>query len=143
MPIRETLTAKPVSLAEVLSNGKRYSVPRFQRDYAWAESEWAELWADICDVHRAAPDTNHYLGALVLQPGERGDSRIIDGQQRLVTLSVLALAVIKRIDELARARGRARGQSRAVAPAARALRQHPRDSGLAPAPQPLDPERSR
>lgn len=101
MPIRETLTAKPVSLAEVLSNGKRYSVPRFQRDYAWAESEWAELWADICDVHRAAPDTNHYLGALVLQPGERGDSRIIDGQQRLVTLSVLALAVIKRIDELA------------------------------------------
>lgn len=100
MPIRETLTAKPVSLAEVLSNGKRYSVPKFQRDYAWTESEWDELWADILAVHDAPADANHYLGALVLQPGERGDSRIIDGQQRLVTLSLLALAVIKRIDEL-------------------------------------------
>jgi hypothetical protein len=102
MPIRETLTAKPVTLAEVLSNGKRYIVPPFQRDYAWDSDEWAELWADILEVHRAAPESNHYLGALVLQPaGERSDSRIIDGQQRLVTLSLLALAVIGQIQRLA------------------------------------------
>jgi hypothetical protein len=102
MPIRETLTAKPVTLAEVLSNGKRYIVPPFQRDYAWELDEWTELWADILEVHRASAETNHYLGALVLQPaGEQSDSKIIDGQQRLVTLSLLALAAIGRIQRLA------------------------------------------
>lgn len=102
MPIRETLTAKPVTLAEVLSNGKRYIVPAFQRDYAWDSDEWSELWADILEVYRASAESNHYLGALVLQPtGERSDSKIIDGQQRLVTLSLLALAVIGRIQRLA------------------------------------------
>lgn len=104
MPIRETLTAKPVTLAEVLSNGKRYIVPEFQRDYAWEASEWSELWADIVEVHRAPPDANHYLGALVLQPSPDGrGSRVIDGQQRLVTLSLLALAVIGRLERLAAA----------------------------------------
>lgn len=102
MRIRETLTAKPVTLAEALSNGKRYFVPPFQRDYAWEKDEWAELWADLLQVHRADADSNHYLGALVLQPfGERADSKIIDGQQRLVTLSILALAVIREIQKLA------------------------------------------
>lgn len=102
MPIRETLTAKPVTLAEVLSNGKRYLVPPFQSDYAWDKDEWSELWADLLEVHRAPPESNHYLGALVLQPvGERADSKIIDGQQRLVTLSILALAVIREIQKLA------------------------------------------
>lgn len=102
MPIREPLTAKPVALAEVLSNGKRYIVPPFQRDYAWEHDEWAELWRDILEVHQAAAEASHYLGALVLQPtGERSDSKVIDGQQRLVTLSLLALAVIGRIQRLA------------------------------------------
>jgi len=102
MPTKETLTAKPVALSDVLSNGKRYVVPPFQRDYAWDTDEWAELWADILEVHRAPADANHYLGALVLQStGERSDSKIIDGQQRLVTLSLLALAVIGRIQRLA------------------------------------------
>lgn len=101
MAIRETLNAKPVTLAEVLSNGKRYIVPPFQRDYAWDQTEWAELWADLSELHRSPEDRNHYLGALVLQPvGQRSDRHIIDGQQRLVTLSLLALAVIARIHAL-------------------------------------------
>lgn len=103
MPIRETLTATPATLATVLSNGKRYVVPMFQRDYAWEQDEWSELWADILELDRStgAP-TNHYLGALVLQAtDDRAETNIIDGQQRLVTLSLLALAVIVRIERLA------------------------------------------
>ena len=103
MPIRETLTASPATLAEVLSNGKRYLVPHFQRDYAWDETEWSELWADIAELGTSPKDPgNHYLGALVLQASEvRGEMNIIDGQQRLVTLSLLALAVIVWIEKLA------------------------------------------
>lgn len=104
MPIREELSATPATLADVLSNGKRYAVPMFQRDYAWDETEWSELWADIKDLGSASSEgANHYLGALVLQPTkERGLMNIIDGQQRLVTLSLLALAVIIRLEKLAK-----------------------------------------
>lgn len=102
MPIKETLTAKPVTLADILSNGKRYVVPSFQRDYAWGEDEWRELWDDLVLLNKASDEiSNHYLGALVLQPtGQQSESRIIDGQQRLVTLSLLSLAVIRRIQRL-------------------------------------------
>jgi Protein of unknown function DUF262/Protein of unknown function (DUF1524) len=105
MPIREALNASPATLADVLSNGKRYLVPPFQRDYAWDETEWSELWMDIQELGNPMKDLgNHYLGALVLQPtGNRGEMNIIDGQQRLVTLSLLSLAVIVRIEQLAKA----------------------------------------
>lgn len=104
MPIREALNASPATLADVLGNGKRYLVPPFQRDYAWDETEWSELWTDIQELGNQASDLgNHYLGALVLQPtGNRGEMNIIDGQQRLVTLSLLSLAVIVRIEQLAK-----------------------------------------
>lgn len=103
MPIKETLTASPATFSEVFSNGKRYVVPPFQRDYAWEEAEWLELWTDLLELQRAAKTDrdNHYLGALVLQrTDQRTEMNIIDGQQRLVTLSVLALAIINRIERL-------------------------------------------
>lgn len=105
MPIREALNASPARLADVLSNGKRYLVPPLQRDYAWDETEWSELWTDIQELGNSKSDLgNHYLGALVLQPtNNRGEMNIIDGQQRLVTLSLLSLAVIVRIEQLAKA----------------------------------------
>ncbi len=104
MPVRETLRAQPTSLSEIFSNGRRYVVPRFQRDYAWNTSEWEELWADLSAVADDPGDARHYLGALVLQEVEGTSAlRIIDGQQRLVTLSILALAIIRRIEGLAEA----------------------------------------
>lgn len=67
MPIAEPLTASPVALTGVFSNGCRYRVPPFQRDYAWGPEEWEELWADLVAL-AADPDprARHYLGALVL-----------------------------------------------------------------------------
>ncbi len=100
MPIRETLTAKPVTLGELLSNGRRYVVPPFQRNYAWDEAQWQELWDDIVLLADSPTDeSSHYLGAIVLQPVD-GARLVVDGQQRLVTLSILALAVIARLQRL-------------------------------------------
>lgn len=101
MPIKETLNANPVTLGDVFSNGRRYVVPAFQRDYAWTHSEWSELWDDIVKLIRTEEDeTEHYLGAIVLQLTRNGERSVVDGQQRLVTLSILALAVIRRIEGL-------------------------------------------
>jgi len=56
MAFRDALTASPATLGDVLSNGKRYVVPSFQRDYAWEETEWAERWCSSPSSY--APSTS-------------------------------------------------------------------------------------
>ena len=94
------LSTNTINYLDLIGNGKRYRVPPYQRDYSWSEEQWEDLWNDLMDL-RSDPDERHYLGALVVE--ERGDREflIIDGQQRLATLSVLALAVIARLGAMA------------------------------------------
>ena len=35
------------SFQELIGNGNSYNVPRFQRDYAWEQENWEDLWSDI------------------------------------------------------------------------------------------------
>ena len=94
------LNTRTINYLELIGNGKHYRVPPYQRDYSWSEEQWEDLWNDLVDL-RADPEERHYLGALVVE--ERGDREflIIDGQQRLATLSVLSLAVIARLHTMA------------------------------------------
>ncbi len=86
---------------DLLGNGKIYRVPLFQRDYSWSEENWEDLWQDILLLHDN-PDSSHYMGAIVLQGSGTSDEEftIIDGQQRLATLSIVAIAVIDKIQKL-------------------------------------------
>jgi hypothetical protein len=88
-------------LKEVLSNGRSYTVPPYQRDYSWKAEHWEDLWEDLLNVETTGSD--HYMGTLVLETGERKHFGIIDGQQRLATLSVLILACIDHLVGLAEA----------------------------------------
>jgi hypothetical protein len=81
---------------ELLGNGRVYRVPPYQRDYSWTEEQWEDLWNDIVDL-RGRPDERHYMGALVVEGETDREFLVIDGQQRLATLSILALAVIQRL----------------------------------------------
>lgn len=103
MPIRDTLQTTALTLGELFANGARYAVPRFQRNYSWGPSEWSDLWGDI--AHAEAKDVDHYLGAIVLQAGSDEDDPlwVIDGQQRLATLSILTLALIAQLEDWASA----------------------------------------
>lgn len=94
------LNTRTIDYLELIGNGKRYLVPPYQRDYSWSEEQWEDLWNDIVDLHEV-PEDRHYLGALVVEV--RGDREflIIDGQQRLATLSLFALAVIERLRNMA------------------------------------------
>lgn len=87
-----------ITLNTIIGNGKSYQVPIYQRDYSWSEDDWEDLWNDIEEISN---DKTHYLGYLVLQKNQIGDESywIIDGQQRLTTLSILALAVTALFDE--------------------------------------------
>lgn len=94
------LETKTANLLELLGNGKIYRVPAYQRDYSWGEEQWEDLWSDIVEMHDQRNE-RHYMGALVIEATSDREFLIIDGQQRLATLSALALAVISRLLQLA------------------------------------------
>ncbi|MBK8047184.1 MAG: DUF262 domain-containing protein [Anaerolineales bacterium] len=89
------------TLRQLLGNGLTYRVPRFQRDYSWTQDEWEDLWQDIRETLRPGGEPAHYMGYLVLQSQDNRSFDVIDGQQRLTTLSLLVLAVLKTLQELA------------------------------------------
>lgn len=89
------------TLRQLLGNGLTYKVPRFQRDYSWTQDEWEDLWQDMTETLRPGGEPAHYMGYLVLQSQDNRSFDVIDGQQRLTTLSLLALAVLKSLQELA------------------------------------------
>ncbi|MDR2033845.1 MAG: DUF262 domain-containing HNH endonuclease family protein [Helicobacteraceae bacterium] len=86
---------------QLLGNGLNYRVPAFQRDYSWGEEEWDDLWRDIWGLFETDGEEAHYMGYLVLQSSDSKRFDIIDGQQRITTLSVMILSALKYLDELA------------------------------------------
>ncbi len=88
------------TLRKLMGNGISYVVPRFQRDYSWTEDEWDDLWQDILETCKENKESAHYMGYLVLQTDDNKNFDIIDGQQRMTTLSVLVLAVLKNLQVL-------------------------------------------
>ena len=83
---------------KLMGNGLRYEVPKFQRDYSWEAEHWDDLWQDILLVLNNE-ENEHYMGYLVLQTGDNKVFTIIDGQQRLTTLSILMLGVLKLLND--------------------------------------------
>lgn len=100
MSLGTMLNARTINYLEQIGNGKRYRVPPYQRDYSWSEEQWDDLWNDIVELH-TKPDSYHYMGALVVQEESDRDLLIIDGQQRMATLSIFALAVTALLDDFA------------------------------------------
>ncbi len=86
---------------QLLGNGLSYRVPRFQRDYSWGEDEWDDLWQDMVGTLEPGGEPAHYMGYLVLQSHDNRTFDVVDGQQRLTTLSLLVLAVLKNLQALA------------------------------------------
>ncbi|MDR1753159.1 MAG: DUF262 domain-containing HNH endonuclease family protein [Enterobacter cloacae] len=93
------LQANARTLTNVLSVNKKYIVPRFQREYSWGKEQVSELWNDIIsNIHLQQDGQYHYdeyfIGALVLVGQETSSElMIVDGQQRLTTLTILLSAL--------------------------------------------------
>jgi hypothetical protein len=85
---------------QLLGNGLTYRIPRFQRDYSWGQEEWEDLWADIDGALREDGEQAHYMGYLVLQTDNNRIFEVIDGQQRLTTVSLIVLAAMRQLKEL-------------------------------------------
>ena len=92
------LDTNTITLGELLGNGKQYFVPSFQRDYSWNKEQWEDLYEDIKNLDEH--DYPHYMGTIVLQSAENKIFKIVDGQQRITTLSIFIIALIKTIQSL-------------------------------------------
>lgn len=82
----------------LLGNGMHYQIPKYQRDYSWDIEQWSDLWYDIQQLIK--DKDSHYMGYLVLQTADDKNFQVIDGQQRLTTICILILSVIKQLLDL-------------------------------------------
>ncbi|MGK5497182.1 GmrSD restriction endonuclease domain-containing protein [Streptomyces sp. URMC 125] len=82
---------------------QQFQVPLYQRTYSWTEKQLAQLWRDVVEQAELLEDGDragrHFLGSVVLAPSPQNEAMfprwlVVDGQQRLTTLS-LALAAIR------------------------------------------------
>jgi len=90
------------SFSDLVGNGRRFRVPRFQRDYKWTAENWEELWSDILELEKK-PTEEHFLGPIVTRQAGGDAAEIVDGQQRIATLSLLTLAAVSILAEYASA----------------------------------------
>ena len=96
------MKAAETRLRALLDGQQHYIIPLFQRPYSWQRNDWATLWNDIKEIYRFNPAGGHFLGSIVcksLRGTPEGVSPyiVIDGQQRLTTLSIVIAALRDRI----------------------------------------------
>lgn len=92
------MQASQKTVSELLHGSFQYVVPLFQRYYCWSGPNWDQLWTDVVGLLETEGLKRHFLGSLVTvvhraQPGSPIPFHVIDGQQRLTTLSVLLCAI--------------------------------------------------
>lgn len=75
------------SIRDIFQNA--YSIPIYQRAYAWTEKEINTLIDDVYDYYQRENNQNYYIGSLVIHSDTDDVTSVIDGQQRLTTLSLL------------------------------------------------------
>jgi uncharacterized protein with ParB-like and HNH nuclease domain len=83
-----SIDSRLISFGEVFTGNNYYSVPSFQRDYSWTEDEVAQLWSDITDTLDEGR-SEYFMGAIVVNNSKKPELVLIDGQQRLTTISIL------------------------------------------------------
>ncbi len=87
------IEASEKSLQEILSGTNCFSVPDYQRNYAWKADQIDAFMGDLFGL-TSDPNDQHFFGPVVVLDGEKGDLSLIDGQQRLTT-TIMVLCLIR------------------------------------------------
>ena len=99
------MNATDPTLANILQtqgNIEHYHIPKYQREYTWGLGEWEQLLADIEENN-----AGYFMGSIIciddnseLGPGESRIFELVDGQQRLITLSLFLMSIYKKLKKL-------------------------------------------
>ena len=99
------MKATEVNYLKFLEGTKQFVVPIYQRTYSWTTKECEQLWKDIIRVAENDEIPAHFIGSIVYiekgiyQVAAVSQLLVIDGQQRLTTLSLLLSAIANAIEE--------------------------------------------
>lgn len=99
------MKAEDTLVTNLLEGAKQFIVPIFQRDYSWGTKHCQQLWKDVIRVGSDPNVKGHFLGSVVYVAAEDNTATItrwllIDGQQRITTLTLLLIALRDRITAL-------------------------------------------
>ncbi|QIB59841.1 MULTISPECIES: DUF262 domain-containing protein [Megamonas] len=92
------MQAGETTLNKLLNTSRQFIVPIFQRNYSWQKSQYEQLWFDILRASKFKEKQNHFIGSIVYidmgtPAGRPQQLLLIDGQQRLTTISILLCAI--------------------------------------------------
>ena len=88
-----SIEASAKSLRSILGDTKGINVPWYQREYKWQAKQIDEVFSDILVFFGQNEGQSAFLGSIVFCPGDDGCDEVIDGQQRLTTLSIMVSVV--------------------------------------------------
>ena len=99
------LKASETQLSKFLQGPKQYVIPIYQRTYRWTEKQCERLWNDIIRLSKDDSIPGHFLGSVVYiqkdlyQASQLSPLLVIDGQQRLTTMTLLFAALGRAINK--------------------------------------------
>lgn len=99
------MKATEAQLLDILENSHQFVIPIYQRTYSWTEKECRQLWDDILRTGSNDDISAHFIGSIVYitkdlyQATRHSPLLVIDGQQRLTTLTLLITALAKALDQ--------------------------------------------
>ena len=97
------MKASEAKLLEFLKKSSQFVIPIYQRSYSWEEKQCRQLWDDILRAGSSDDIAVHFIGSIVYieqglsQVTHQAPMLIIDGQQRLTTISLLLEALARTI----------------------------------------------
>jgi uncharacterized protein with ParB-like and HNH nuclease domain/predicted transport protein len=99
------MKATEAKLLDFLKKSPQFVIPIYQRTYSWTEKECRQLWDDIVRCGSSDKIAVHFVGSIVYvesglsQVTHQAPLLVIDGQQRLTTVSLLLAALAKAVAE--------------------------------------------
>lgn len=94
------VSQEPIKISDILKD-KTFTVPPYQREYSWTLEQVSDLFYDILE----SDEDGHFLASLLLyQTGDKNKMEIVDGQQRMTTIFLLLLSILKHLEDSSKQR---------------------------------------
>lgn len=100
------MKATEANLLEFIKKSPRFIIPIYQRTYSWTEKECRQLWDDIIRAGSTPEIKAHFMGSVVYiqdglyQVSTNSPLLVIDGQQRVTTMTLLLAALAEALEKL-------------------------------------------
>lgn len=98
------MKATEARLLDFIKKSPQFVIPIYQRTYSWTEKECKQLWDDVIRAGRSTQINGHFVGSIVYvekglyQVSNQSSLLVIDGQQRLTTITLLLAALVNKLE---------------------------------------------